>query len=110
MRRSGVNASLRSGFRHSLQNSQLPARRHRDAANFFFGDLRERIEVANRLQLIAEEFQSHWPRAGEWEHVENAATQGNLSFAADLGLGFITLLFEPFDQVQRIKLLATPQG
>ncbi len=60
----------------SLQQAQFAAgrddkRRHR----FVAGNLRQRIEAAERLQFVAEEFQPHRPRTGQRPQIKNAATQ-----------------------------------
>ena len=101
-----------SAFRipHSaFQQSQLAAGREDDRFDFFTRDLREGIEVAQRLQFIPEEFQPHRPRAGERENVHDAAAQGQFALLRDLRLRLIALVFEPFDQVQRRQPVAAPQ-
>ncbi len=62
--------------------------------------------MAQGFEFIAEKFQSRGPGAGERPDIEDAAAQGDFAFLRDLGLRLVTLLFEPFDQVERIDLIA----
>ena len=91
---------------HSLEEAQLPGGRNRDRRNLLPRNLGQRIKLPQRLQLVAKELQAHRPGAGERIDIENAAAQGDLPFLGHLRLRFITLLFEPLDQVQRIDAVA----
>jgi hypothetical protein len=92
-----------------FQNSQLTAGRQDDGNNFFARNLRERIEVAQGFQFVAEKLEPHRPRAGERPNVENAAAQGDFTLLRDLGFRFAALLFEPFDQIEWINFIAAGQ-
>jgi len=65
--------------------------------------------MAERLQFIAEEFQPHRPRTGQRPNIQNAAAQGDFALLGDLGFRFVTLLFEPFNQIQGIDFTAALQ-
>ena len=62
----------------------------------------QRIEVAERLQLIAKKLEAHGPRTGERIDIEDATAQRDLALLRYLGFGLVTLLFEPLDQILRI--------
>ena len=62
--------------------------------------------MAQGFKFVAEEFESHRPRAGERPNVENAAAQGDFTLLRDLGFRFAALLFKPFDQVERTDFIA----
>lgn len=64
-----------------------------------FGDLSDGIEMAHGIDLVAEELDAQRTLAGGWEDVDNASAKGDFPFLSDLGLGLVTLLFEPFDEV-----------
>ena len=53
---------------------QLTRWRNRHGSDFFPRNLGQRIKVTQRLQLIAEEFHPHRPRADDRINVKNAAT------------------------------------
>jgi hypothetical protein len=91
---------------HSLEEAQLPGWRNGHRRYFLPGNLSQRIELPQRLQLVAKELQPHGPRAGERIVIENAAAQGNLPLLRHLRLRFITLLFKPLDQIQRVYAVA----
>ncbi len=97
------NLSLRL---NAFQNSQFAGGGQGDGVDFFARDLRERIELAQRFQFVAEKFQPHRPRAGGRPDIEDAAAQGDFAFLRDLRLGFVALFLQPFDQVERIDLVA----
>ena len=87
------NSSLR--LKVLFQYSQFACRWQGDAQNFFARNLRERIEMAEGFKFVAEEFESHRPRAGERPNVENAAAQGDFTLLCDLGFRFAASRFEP---------------
>jgi len=65
--------------------------------------------MPERLEFVAEKFEPHRPGTGERPDVENAAAQGDFALLRDLRFRFIALLFEPFDQVERIDFIAADQ-
>ena len=73
-------------------------------------DLGERIEVAQGFQLVAEKFQADGEAAGQGPEVHNAAAQRNVAFLRDLGFRLVTLRLEPFDQIQRVGVIALAQA
>ena len=89
-----------------FEHPEFAGGRQRDGRHFFARHLRLGIEVAQGLEFIAEELKPDRPRAGQWEDIENAAALRDLAFLCDLRLRFVGLLFEPFDQVQRVKPVA----
>ena len=95
------NSSLRL-----FQNSQFTRRRQGDARNFLARNLRERIEMAERFQFVAEKFQPHRPRAGERPDIHDAAAQGDFAFLRNLRFRLVALFFEKFNQVERRDFVA----
>ena len=68
-----------------------------------FGDLSDGIEMAHGIDLVAEELDAQRTLAGGWEDIDDAAAKGDFSFLGDLSLGFVTLVFEPFDEVEGVE-------
>src|SRR5581483_7461240 len=60
---------------HSLKDSQLAAGRECDGIDLLAGNLRERIEMTQRLEFIAKKFQPHRPGTGHRINIQNAAAQ-----------------------------------
>ena len=104
MKQGLVNSSLR--LKVLFQKSQLTAGRQGDAQDFFARNLRERIEMAQGFQFVTKKFEPHRPRAGKRPDIEDAAAQGDFAFLRDLGFRFAAVLFQPFDQVERIDFIA----
>ena len=98
----------RSGTRpcQPLEDAEFAARRDCHALNAVPGHLRDGIERAQRLQFVAKEFQAHRPRAGEREDIDDAAAQGEFALVVYLHLGFVALVFQPLDEVERIDVVA----
>ena len=72
--------------------------------------MRKGIKVPQRGQFVAEEFQADGKAAGQGPHVHNAAAQGKVAFLRHLRFGFIALRLQPFDQIQRVGLIALLQA
>src|SRR5262249_45030548 len=61
-RRQGrIGSGQVAGFGPFFQKAQLTARREDDTGYLLLGKLRARIEVAQRFQFVAKEFQPYWP-------------------------------------------------
>ncbi len=92
------------------QQPELAAGREGDFLDPFPGDLGDRIEVPQRVQVIPEELEPHRPGMGQRENVQNAAAQRELPLLIDLRFGFVSLVLEPFHQIQRIDSIAPPEA
>ena len=84
-----------------LQKPQFACRGQGDARNFPARNLRERVELAQRFEFVAEKFQARRPWAGQRPDIQDAAAQGDFALLRNLRLGFVALVFKPFNQVER---------
>ncbi len=68
------------------------------------------VKAAYGGDFISEKFDAHRPWVGHHKHIQDAASQRNLSFLSHLCLGLISLFLEPFDEIQRVHLIAYPDA
>ena len=99
----------RLGTRLGPQQTQLAGRRNHTGIDGLEPGLTLRVEFAQRFQLVTEELQPDRPRPGEGPEIHDAATPGQLALVGDLGLRFVALRFEPFDEIQRVDGVAPTQ-
>ena len=89
-----------------LKDAKLTSGRDRGTVDLLAGNLRLRIEGAQRLDFITEKLEAYRPRTGQREDVENTAAQRDLPLLADLRLRLVALILEPLDEVQWINALS----
>ena len=85
---------------HSLENSQFARRWNCNFRNLLARNLRQRIEVPERFQVVAEKFQPHWPRTCRRKNIQDAAAQSNFAFPGNLRFRFVTLFLQKINQVE----------
>jgi hypothetical protein len=98
------------GASGGLEKAEFAGRWDDDFGNGLAGDLGLGVEFAERFEVIAEELQSDWPRRRERPEVDDAAAPREFAFAGDLGLGFVALFLEPFDEVEWVEGVAAAKG
>lgn len=102
----GAGGGVSGGFEVSAKQAEFPGGGEEYGVRGFAGDLGLGVEVADGIEIVAEELQAHGPGAGEGVDIDDATAEGDLTFLSDLGLGFVGLVFEPFDEVHGIALVA----
>ena len=66
------------------------------------GNLRNGIEMTQRIQLVPEKLQARRPRTRKRENIEDAAPQGDFAFVIDLRLRLVAQVLQPFHQIERV--------
>lgn len=93
-----------------LEEAEFAGGRDDDLADDLAGDLGLGIELAEGFEFIAEELEPDGPWGGEGPDVDDAASPGQFALSGDLGLGFVALFLEPFDEVERVERVASAEG
>lgn len=92
------------------EQSEFTGRSEDDLVASVASKLGKGIELANRIDVVPEELNADRPRGGGRPDVDDATAQREGSLLGDLGLGFVTLVFEPFDEVQGIRVAGEVQS
>ena len=98
------------GPRLGSQQTQLARRRNHTRFDGIESGLAMGIEFPQRFELIPKELKSDGPWPMEGPQIHDATTPRQLALVGHLGLRFVALRLEPFDEVERIDCFSPTNG